>query len=57
LTRAGPLDPHRLKENRVGYRSTNYIATFREENLLKPEYQKFIESYFEIQVKTLLDLA
>jgi putative GTP pyrophosphokinase len=48
---------HRLKENQVGYRSTNYIATLREETLLKPEHKKFIRSFCEIQVKTLLDLA
>jgi putative GTP pyrophosphokinase len=48
----------RLGENQVGYRSINYIAKLNEDIIAKnPQYEKFKDLYFEIQVKTLLDFA
>ena len=48
----------KLKENEIGYRSTNYIVKLSD-HLLDEEKdnEKFKELSFEIQVKTLLDFA
>jgi len=43
-------------EYKVGYRGTNYVAIIIEETMSRnPEYKKFKQMYFEIQVKTILD--
>jgi putative GTP pyrophosphokinase len=48
----------RLKEDQVGFRSTNYVAKLREESFGNdPQYQKFKDKYFEIQVMTILNFT
>jgi ppGpp synthetase/RelA/SpoT-type nucleotidyltranferase len=48
----------RLKEDQVGFRSTNYVAKLREETFGNdPQYQKFKNIHFEIQVLTILDFT
>jgi putative GTP pyrophosphokinase len=45
----------RLKEDQVGFRSTNFVAKLREETFGNdPQYQKFKNKHFEIQVLTIL---
>ena len=46
-----------LEENKFGYKSIHYIAKFTEERLKLPEYSKYQEDVFEIQVRTLLQHA
>ena len=47
----------RLGEDKVGYRSINYIVALRDKTLSDPKYQEFEGCLFEIQVKTILDFA
>ena len=47
----------RLGEDKMGYRSINYIVQLRNESFSDPIYQKFNGNQFEIQIKTLLDFA
>ncbi len=49
---------HRLKEDQVGFRSTNYIVKLGEETFGNdPQYLKFKNKHFEIQVLTILDFT
>jgi putative GTP pyrophosphokinase len=48
----------RLKEDQVGFRSTNFVAKLREETFGNdPQYQSFKDKNFEIQVLTILDFT
>jgi ppGpp synthetase/RelA/SpoT-type nucleotidyltranferase len=48
----------RLGESQVGIRSRNYIGKLHKYTIKdKPEYTKFKELDFEIQINTLLDYA
>jgi putative GTP pyrophosphokinase len=48
----------RLGEDRIGYRSKNYVATLNREILeSSSHFTKFEGLWFEIQVKTILDFA
>lgn len=44
-----------LGEDRVGYRSVHYVATFKDDRLSLPEYKKFVGLNFEIQIRTILE--
>lgn len=46
-----------LGDDRVGYRSVHYIASFKEDRLNFPEYKKFAGLNFEIQIRTILEHA
>lgn len=46
-----------LGTDRVGYRSIHYIARIKEGRLLLPEYKKFKDLKFEVQVRTILQHA
>lgn len=46
-----------LGEDRVGYRSVHYVATFKDDRLSLPEYKKFAGLNFEIQIRTILEHA
>ncbi|MFD2873641.1 GTP pyrophosphokinase family protein [Mucilaginibacter ximonensis] len=46
-----------LGTDKVGYRSIHYIAYIKEERLDLPEYKKFKDLKFEIQVRTILQHA
>jgi ppGpp synthetase/RelA/SpoT-type nucleotidyltranferase len=43
--------------DRVGYKSVHYIAKLKDERLSLPEYSRFKDKYFEIQVRTILQHA
>ncbi|MGY4793655.1 GTP pyrophosphokinase [Lysinibacillus fusiformis] len=46
-----------LGEDRVGYRSVHYIASFNDSRINLPEYNRFNGLCFEIQIRTLLEHA
>jgi len=46
-----------LKLDQFGYRAIHIICTLPETRLILPEYKKFKDMYFEIQVKTILEHA
>lgn len=46
-----------LGTDRVGYRSIHYIARIKDDRLILPEYKKFKDLKFEIQVRTILQHA
>ncbi|MCD8741167.1 hypothetical protein LT679_11185 [Mucilaginibacter roseus] len=46
-----------LGTDKVGYRSIHYIARLKEDRLNLPEYKKFKDLKFEIQVRTILQHA
>ncbi|MDF2892853.1 MAG: hypothetical protein K0R80_3220 [Clostridia bacterium] len=46
-----------LEDNKFGYKSVHYVAKFTQERLKLPEYSKFKDDVFEIQVRTLLQHA
>lgn len=43
-----------LGEDRVGYKSVHLICQISQERLVLPEFKKFKDLYFEIQVRTIL---
>lgn len=46
-----------LGTDKVGYRSIHYIARIKDDRISLPEYKKFKELKFEIQVRTILQHA
>lgn len=46
-----------LGVDKVGYKSVHYVAKLKKERLLLPEYKRFKDKYFEIQVRTILQHA
>ncbi|GEM_PF-428682 len=46
-----------LGEDRVGYRSVHYVATFNDDRINLPEYKRFKGLNFEIQIRTILEHA
>jgi len=46
-----------LKPDQFGYRAIHLVCTLPNERIILPEYKKFKELYFEIQVKTILEHA
>ena len=46
-----------LGTDRVGYRSVHFVARFTDERLALPEYRRFHDLLFEIQVRTILQHA
>lgn len=46
-----------LGVDRVGYRSIHYIAKLPADRIKLPEYKKFKDLYFEIQIRTILQHA
>jgi ppGpp synthetase/RelA/SpoT-type nucleotidyltranferase len=42
-----------LGTDRVGYRSVHFVARFTDERLALPEYRRFHDLLFEIQVRTI----
>jgi putative GTP pyrophosphokinase len=46
-----------LGEDKVGYRSIHYIAKLPRDRIKLPEYKKFKDIFFEIQIRTILQHA
>src|SRR5690606_2630134 len=46
-----------LGTDKVGYRSIHYVAKLTNERLILPEYQKFRDLSFEIQIRTIIEHA
>lgn len=48
---------YELGEDKVGYKSIHYVAKLKPNRITLPEYKRFENLYFEIQVRTILQHA